>query len=299
MIYQKLTNVFDFVGVINVDKYPNYKKEPLLDGFLSMFVVGLSYPNIFLPQKHDKLNASMYTYGIDYHIVIKKIIDEALKGEEYQVYVDNHELNERKALELTGLAYLGKNNLMINKDFGSYFFIGLVVTKTKYDEVITKNTDSCGNCVKCIKACPVNALFDGFDITKCLSAVNQSKKPFSDEEIAKNYLLLGCDICQRVCPKNKGIVNDFHDHFKTSEETYVLIDDLFKLSNKEFMKKYGKQAYSWRGKTLLLRNALTILLKQKNTSYNEEIKKTLVDDKYPSWYKEDASKILRKLEELC
>ncbi len=299
MIYEKLTKVFDFVGVINVNKYPNYLKEPLLDGFLSIFVLGLSYPNVFLPQQKDRLNASMYTYGVDYHLVIKELVKEVLVGEEYTLYVDNHELNERKALELTGLAYLGKNDLMINKDFGSYFFIGLVVTKKQYEEVIVKNTDSCGDCEICIKACPVNALIKGFNIEKCLSAVNQSKKEFSEEEINKNYLLLGCDICQRVCPKNKGIINDFHDHFKTNEETYVLIDDLFYLSNKDFMKKYGKQAYSWKGKTLLLRNALTILLKQKNTSYNEDIKKTIDDDKYPSWYKEDAKKILRKLEKLC
>lgn len=299
MIYEKLNKAFDFVGVINVNKYPNYLNEPLLDGFSSIFVVGLSYPNIFLPQQKDHLNASMYTYGLDYHLVIKKLTEEALEGEEYTLYVDNHELNERKALELTGLAYLGKNNLMINKNYGSYFFIGLVVTKKQYKEVIVKNTDSCGDCTICIKACPVNALIDGFDVNKCLSAVNQSKKPLTEREIAKNYLLLGCDICQRVCPKNKGIVNDFHDYFKTSEQTYVLIDDLFNLSNNEFMKKYGKQAFSWRGKTLLLRNALTILLKQKNTSYNKDINRTILDDKYPSWYKEDAKKILRKLEKLC
>lgn len=299
MIYDKLCKAFDFVGVINTSRYPKYQEEPLLNGFFSIFVVGLSYPNISLPQKSDRLTASMYTYGIDYHLVIKKIIEETLLAEEYVMYVDNHSLDERKALELTGLAYLGKNDLMINQDFGSYFFIGLVVTKKQYPEVIVKNNDSCGDCRVCLKACPVNALSDGFNVNKCLSAANQSKRSFTDEEIRKNYLLLGCDICQRVCPKNQGIVNNHHDLFKTNEETYVLIDDLFYLSNKEFMIKYGKQAYTWRGKTLLLRNALTILLKQRNTRYNDAIKNTLVDDRYPAWYKEDAKKILRMLEELC
>ena len=69
------------------------------------------------------------------------------------------------------------------------------------------------------------------------------------------------------------------------------------LSNKEFNNKYGKHAYTWRGKTILLRNALTLLLKQKNTKYNDKIRQTIEDDKYPEWYKIDANKIIKRLEE--
>lgn len=296
MIKEKLASVFDFVGVIDVTRYPNYQKEALLAGFKSIFVVGLAYSNLTYSHQSDAFLASMYTYGLDYHDVIRRLAQEVLKGEDYQVLVDNHQLNERKALELTGLAYWAKNDLMISKQFGSYFFIGLVLTPKRYPEVIVENDDSCGDCQLCIEACPVNALRGGFKIAQCLSALNQKKGPLSELTIKKNYLLLGCDICQRVCPKNRGIVNDWHHHFKKRETTYVLIADLFNLSNKQFNLKYGKHAYLWKGKTLLLRNALTLLLKTKNTNYNEQIKKTIADQKYPKWYKEDALKILKRLE---
>ncbi|MFA5693449.1 MAG: QueG-associated DUF1730 domain-containing protein [Acholeplasmataceae bacterium] len=297
MIYQKLNKVFDFVGVINKEKYTNYHNHELMKDYRSIFVVGLAYPNEYLPQKKDSFVASMYTYGYDYHDVIKGIINEALKDEnDYLALVDNHEINERKCLELTGLAYHAKNNLMIHKDFGSYFFIGLVLTKTKHKEVITTNTDSCGDCDLCIRACPVSALTGGFDVSKCMSARNQSKRSLPLDVMNNNYLLLGCDICQRVCPKNKGISSESVSDLKIKPTAYVLIDDLFNLSNKEFKNKYGKHAYTWRGKTLLLRNAITLLLRQKNTDYNEAIKKTLSDNKYPSWYKEDTNKMLKKLE---
>lgn len=291
-----LKNTFDFVGVIDKTKYPDNKEHVELDNISSIFVVGLAYPSVTLKQKQDRLLGSIYTYGYDYHDVIKDLVDETLEGYEYEVLVDNHNLDERKCLELTGLAYWAKNDLMIHRDFGSYFFIGLVLSKEKYPEIIVENNDSCGDCTICIRACPVNALKGGYQIDKCLSTLNQLKEPFTLEVIKKNYLLLGCDICQKVCPKNKITIENYHEKFSVQETTYVLVDDLFKMSNKEFFNKYGKHAYLWKGKTLLLRNALTILLRQKNTNYNEEIRKTIAEEKYPAWYKKDAKNILEMLE---
>lgn len=298
-MFEKLNNAFDFVGTIDVSRYQKYKNNEALDGYKSIFVVGLAYENTYLKQKPDALTASMYTYGFDYHMVLKAVMKEALKDEEdYLMLVDNHSVEEQICLEMTGLAYKGKNNLMIHQDYGSYFFIGLVVTKKHYEEKIVLNNNSCGDCDICIKACPVGALFDGFDVNKCLSAANQSKKPMTDDEILKNTLLLGCDICQRVCPKNYHVKSSVIEDLKVKPTAYVLINDLFSMSNKEFLKKYNNHAYTWRGKTLLLRNALTILLKQKNVSYNDEIRKTIISDKFPNWYKEDAKNILEKLENL-
>lgn len=300
MIYEKLKQSFDFVGVFDIERYKGYEKIDDFKNIKSVFVVGLAYPREQLMQKQDKFVASMYTYGYDYHDVLKNLMDVTLKGEDFKGLVDNHEIDERKCLEITGLAYRGKNNLMIHKDFGSFFFIGLVLTKKRYEEVIVENNDSCGDCNICIKACPVSALSEefGYDVSKCMSAKNQSKQPLPDEVIEKNYLLLGCDICQIVCPKNRNIKTEYNEGFKIKPTAYVLIKDLFELSNREFKLKYGKHAYTWRGKTLLLRNALTLLLKQKNTEYNDLIRKTIIDDKYPLWYKTDAEKILNKLEEI-
>lgn len=292
-MYQKLLTVFDFVGIISKERYAQFKPYGY-DEYETIFVVGLSYPSTPLPKKKDAYVASMYTYGLNYHTVIKARANQVIK-DDMLVLVDNHTLDERLALSLTGLAYLGKNDLMIHKDYGSYFFIGLILSKRKYEEVIVENNDSCLDCTICIEACPVGALLGGFDIDKCMSAYNQTKRPLKEEEISKNYLLLGCDICQRVCPKNKNIKESMTFEFYPKDHTYVLIEDLFTLSNKQFAKKYGQVSYLWRGKTLLLRNALTLLLKDKNTQYNDLIKKTIQSNEYPSWYKEDAKKILIKL----
>lgn len=297
-MYEILKESFDFVGIINKTRYKDFEEHQILADVSSIFVVGLAYPSVYLKQKNNMLLGSIYTYGYDYHDVIKNIVDNVLKGFEYKVLVDNHEIDERSCLELTGLAYKAKNDLMINEELGSYFFIGLILTKKSYPEVIVKNYLSCGECRICIDACPVNALAKGFDINKCLSAQNQLKMPLEDIVIKKNYLLMGCDICQLVCPKNNIIKGSYHEDLKVKETTYVLTEDLFKLSNNEFKKKYGKHAYLWKNKTILLRNALTLLLKQKNTSYNDLIKETITSDKYPNWYKVDAAKILKMLESI-
>lgn len=88
------------------------------------------------------------------------------------------------------------------------------------------------------------------------------------------------------------------NYFTARPTAYVKIADLFNLSNQAFFKKYKDHAYLWKGKTVLLRNALTILLKQKNTDYNSDIKKTLANKNYPEWYKKDAEYILGELEEI-
>lgn len=299
MVYERLKSAFDFVGVIDADKYLSKKFDYNLVGYESIFVVGLGYPNTYLKHEKDRLTASMYTYGYDYHDVMRSLMHASLKDLdiEYKALVDNHTIDERKCLEMTGLAFHGKNNLMIHKDLGSYFFIGLVLTKTKYEEVIEVNTLSCGECTICIKACPVGALDNGFDWATCISGYNQEKRSLSDYEISKNTLLMGCDICQRVCPYNKGVNSTSVEAFREKPTSYVIIQDLFDLSNKAFLEKYGKHAYTWRGKTILLRNALTILIKQKNTAYNEDIRKTIDDPKYPDWYKKDAINMLKKLEQ--
>lgn len=294
MLYQKLKKTFDFVGVINKDRYLKYK--PFNYPYETIFVVGLSYPHNVLPTKENYLKASVYTYGLDYHKVLKSYL-EPFSNDDSLILVDNHNLDEKLCLKLTGLAYLGKNNLMINKDYGTFFFIGLLLTKEKYEEIIIENNESCGTCDKCIKACPMNALINDYDESKCLSALNQKKESLLEMAIKKNYLLLGCDICQHICPKNQNLKESKIKEFIARDHAYVLIDDLFKLSNKEFKDKYGNSAYHFRGKTVLLRNALTILYNTNNKKYNELIIDTINDKKYPLWYKEDAKRILRKLEE--
>lgn len=116
----------------------------------------------------------------------------------------------------------------------------------------------------------------------------------TDHEIQANYSLFGCDICQMVCPKNinKGI--KVHPEFELSGKEMVSITDLFQFSEKEFNAQYTHMSYLWKGKTILMRNALTLLLKQNNRQYNDLIE-TSLKKQNASWYKETAIKILDKL----
>jgi len=96
MVYERLKEVFDIVGVIDVEKYLVKKFDQNLIGYKSIFVVGLGYPNIYLKQEKDRFVASMYTYGYDYHDVLKSRMDKALSDlyVQYKALVDNHSNDE-------------------------------------------------------------------------------------------------------------------------------------------------------------------------------------------------------------
>ena len=293
---------FDLVGVIRSDRYMNeaarLKKKIPPPPYPTMVVLGLAYPKRDLPHSKTHLVPSFYTFGKDYHQILHERIDEVMESLPYPYWagVDNHEHDERLAAYLAGLGFLGKNQLLINEDYGSYIFLAVVFIDVRLDsEYILDVNDDCGDCTICIQACPANALSEqGYEQKKCISHFNQSKRPLTDREITLNHSLFGCDICQLVCPKNKGSHTNKHPEFKLSGKESVAIVDLFKLSNHAFYKKYGDMAYAWRGKTVLMRNALTVLLKQRNTSYNDLIEQSIHTHK-ATWYTETAKKILRQL----
>ena len=135
---------------------------------------------------------------------------------------------------------------------------------------------------------------NGYDYKNCISYFNQEKKVLNDSEIKANYCLFGCDICQLICPKNISLKSSNFNSFELSGKEGVSIEDLFNLSEKEFKIKYENMAYLWKGKTVLLRNGLTLLLRQNNSNYNHLIEESL--KKYlSSWYQETAKNILKKL----
>jgi len=297
-----LDKEFDLVGIISSSLYQEelYKltKKSVDMPYETLAVVAYSYPKRILKHSSTYLVPSMYTFGRDYHLILKEKMDKALENTNlsYQCFVDNHEYHERLAAELAGIGYTGKNQLLITKDYGSFVFLGLIFVDLPYAHPnIHFHMDSCGDCHKCIDACPTSALSEeGYLVDRCLSAVNQSKKVLSIDEINKNYLLFGCDICQMVCPKNKEILSLNHFEFEYSGKEQVSIDDLFDLSENEFKNKYRDMAYLWRGKTILLRNALTLLLRNNNQSYNDKIEESIHKYSVP-WYQDTAKYVLEKL----
>jgi epoxyqueuosine reductase len=304
-IVSKFKINFDIVGIIHRDTYIKEAKNRNMNfydiPYETVVVLGLAYPFRKLNHTKTHLVPSFYTFGSDYHIVLRNRVEDVMKdiNLKYEFKVDNHPYDERLAATIAGLGYLGKNQLMINKDLGTYFFLGLVFLDLRIEkEVILEIDDSCGTCTKCIDACPVSALSENaFDRSKCMSEFNQSKRILTDDEIDKNYLLFGCDICQIVCPKNIGKGTIIHEEFQLSGKELVSIDDLFNLSEQAFRNKYSDMSYLWKGKTVLLRNALMLLNKTKNTDFIDSITKSIVE-KDLVWYLDTANKVLNKIKKL-
>lgn len=173
--------------------------------------------NYYPAQKQTDPDApviSKYAYGKDYHLVVKEklnnlliFIQSALFPCRGRAFVDSAPVLERPLAKAAGLGWIGKNSLLISKDFGSYVFIGELIIdfELNYDTPFT--SDYCGNCTRCIDACPTNAIVfpRTIDARKCISyhtIENKDDIPLSIQGKLQNQLF-GCDICQDVCPWNK------------------------------------------------------------------------------------------------
>lgn len=206
-------------------------------------------------------NLSLYCIGKDYHTIIldklKSIASEltaAFEKNTFEPFCDISPINEVKAAYLSGLGVLGRNNLLINQKYGSFVFVGEIITDLEIKEVGAP-LGFCITCGKCIISCPSSSLkFSGndktfsLDTTSCLSSLTQKKGELTDEETALIYdggLVWGCDECQLACPLNKSAavtpIGNFHE-----SQMPVL--------TRENIDGCADRAYGYKGKNILLRN---------------------------------------------
>lgn len=272
--------------------------------YQTLAVVCLSYPKdqVKLGGKGYGIVAR-YAYGEDYHQTFKKRFDilkeEALnEGFHIEGKADVSPIEERQLGLISGLGYLGYNDLLIHPDFGTYMMLGTVFIEEKLDPVIMEINDDCGECRLCIEACPGDALsVDGYTKDKCLSFQNQMKLPFTLEEVKPfKAMLFGCDICQRVCPKNKAITSKHHPEFEPDGMERIDLAELLTLSNRAIQKKYQNYAFSYRGGLLLKRNAIMLMYNQRQTKYLDLIKKTYHDYNHVDWFEKTVGLIIQEME---
>ena len=206
----------------------------MVEGCKSVIVVLMNY----YPERQQSEFApkiSKYAYSaIDYHTIIKEkllALEEKIKEnfgascfntEQQHLFVDSAPVMERRWAERAGLGWIGKNKLLISPMFGSFCFIGILLINKEldYDERILER---CGNCTRCIDACPTNALSmtEGLNSNRCISYQTIEKKGEAAEEIRPKLsgYVFGCDICQDVCPWNsKKSRPNKHDELSTQEE---------------------------------------------------------------------------------
>ncbi|MCR4719908.1 MAG: DUF1730 domain-containing protein [Firmicutes bacterium] len=218
----------------------------------------------------ERGNLSRYAQGEDYHLTVmrkmKPIAEELVKnGFSAKMFADTGFLNERLLAVLSGIAFIGRNRMAISPKFGSYFFVGYIITDCDMEKD-NKTAEKCAECGRCEKACPLGALKNGFCEEKCLSYITQKKGDLSKEEenaIIKANTIWGCDICQEVCPHNKSIpVTDIAE-FMENRIINLEIDE--NISNKQFEKLYKNRAFSWRGKGVIIRNQKILQKNKKNS----------------------------------
>jgi len=171
------------------------------------------YPEKDLAKENsDGLKVAKYAYGEDYHQVVKdklKIFLQRIRQEvghvEGRAFVDSAPVHERAWAKKSGLGWIGKNSLLLNRSMGSFFFLAelIIDLALEYDGPIK---DYCGTCTACMDACPTDAIPEPYlvDGSKCISYFTIELKeeiPNSVKGKFENWIF-GCDICQDVCPWN-------------------------------------------------------------------------------------------------
>ncbi len=211
-------------------------------------------------------NLSLYARGEDYHIVLRRRLEIVCDGllarypdKTFVPGADSSPVPELAAAALSGVGRLGRHGLLVVPPYGSYVFLGTILTDLAVPPTPPVSGSPCPEgCRACIKACPTGALTEnGCLVSVCLSEVTQKKGALTEEEIAhirKSPTVWGCDLCQRACPLNRTAalspLPEFRDHLLDS----LTQAELEGLSNKAFQRKYGNRAFAWRGIGPLARN---------------------------------------------
>ena len=264
-----------FHGEMNyLKKHQELKFNPtqLLPKTLTVISARLNY----FPQKENTLKIlkdknkayiSRYTLGRDYHKVIRnklKKLSQKLKEElkdvsfDSRVFTDSAPVLEVEIAEKAGLGWRGKHTLLLNKDNGSWFFLGEIYTSLPL-VVDEKKLNHCGSCSACIDICPTKAIIAPYklDANRCISYLTIEFKGSIPVEFRKpiGNRIYGCDDCQLVCPWNKyGKITKEKDFNTRHNLNDLSLIDSFKISEQEFKRVFNGSAILRIGYNQWLRN---------------------------------------------
>ncbi|MCP5464437.1 MAG: tRNA epoxyqueuosine(34) reductase QueG [Deltaproteobacteria bacterium] len=223
-------------------------------------------------QGHKELAVARYAWGEDYHHELRRDLDafsENLQGDlgstfRFRRFVDTGPILERDLAEKAGLGWVGKNTCVISEELGSFVFIGVMLCNLDCNESENPVLDQCGACSLCIDSCPTQALTPyQINASRCLAYHNIEHRGERDQKYwgVLGDHLVGCDICQEVCPWNqKAPLTQRAAEF---ENTEFKLEDLLQLNPSQYRKQFGKTAISRIRYEDFMRNVFLLIAKQK------------------------------------
>lgn len=244
--------------------------EQLVPGTIRVICARMDYAkdsqdSLASMENTGKAYVSRYARGRDYHKLIRKRLQKLatrIKEEAgpfgYRAFVDSAPVLERALAEKSGMGWIGKNTMLINKKAGSWFFLGELFTDLPLP-VDAPDTDHCGTCSACLDVCPTKAFVapNQLDATRCISYLTielRSPIPLEFRKPIGNRIF-GCDDCQLVCPWNKFSKNsDEKDFTPRHSLDDAQLMDLFAWSERDFLNRTEGSAIRRIGYDCWLRN---------------------------------------------
>lgn len=239
----------------------------------SIICVGINY---YTPQQRpsepEYAKISRYGWGRDYHRVVGRRIkalalwmQEQDPQAQVRYYVDTGPVQDKVWAERAGLGWIGKHSNLISRDYGSWLFLGEILTNLDL-EPDRPHTQHCGSCTRCMTACPTDAIREPFvvDANRCIAYHTiENREATLPDQIAENLQgwVAGCDICQDVCPWNQRFAQetDIPDFQPYPENVAPTLTELATLSVSERDLRFRASALRRIKLEMLQRNATASL----------------------------------------
>jgi epoxyqueuosine reductase len=230
----------------------------LVPGAKSLIVTGLNY---YTEKKQGGSGVpviSRYAYGLNYHDVIKKKLHKLLDFIKTihpdalgRSFVDSAPLLEKAWGREAGIGWPGRNSILINKQIGSFFFLGIIVLNIELDYDEPAKEDYCGKCTLCVDSCPTGAINNNrtIDSRRCIAFQTlESRTAIPDDIVLKlEGKVFGCDRCQEICPWNKRSKQHKTPEFDLPPEVQLMTADHWKnLTRKDYKRLFKGSAIARR-----------------------------------------------------